>query len=159
MSLQVSRRALVACRRPLTGTLPLRICASSSSHAHEEHHSPSEDASQYSKEGFGSPFWRNAILLSIVGVAVYKYAPEPSSDAYLTRWINLYCRPASYWLDINARNTAQREEITMANLILSEGKTSKIHRFRDVHALESKSPFNNGVGMNVDISDLVVRVE
>jgi hypothetical protein len=80
--------------------------------------------------GFGGPFWRNTVLASLLAVAAYKYAPEPTDDTFLTRWIALYTTPRDQWLDMAAKHTAQSVDISEITLLVTNAKKPPVHRYR-----------------------------
>ncbi|KAF9458444.1 hypothetical protein BDZ94DRAFT_1313276 [Collybia nuda] len=101
--------------------------------------------------------WRNTFLASIVVVAAYKYAPEPTEDAYLTRWITLYGSPRTLWLELNAKHTAMEQANSEATILLTDAKKPKVHRYRYPQTFDQISPFLTPVGMDVDTSNFVVK--
>jgi hypothetical protein len=80
--------------------------------------------------GFGGALWRNTALFSIVAVAAYKYAPEAAEDVYLTRWIALYKSHRNLWLELNAAHTALEQDNSETNILLTDAKKPKVHRYR-----------------------------
>lgn len=113
-------------------------------HSHEEHH----DSSNYPKEGssplyswvlfselifdlgFNNALWRNTVLFSLLAAGFYKYAPEPSDDVYLTRWIAMYTAPRDLWLELNAKHTAQQQEVSDTAMLITDAKKPRVHRYR-----------------------------
>ncbi|KAK7035275.1 hypothetical protein VNI00_012042 [Paramarasmius palmivorus] len=129
-----------------------------SSHSNDEHHHAEEhDNTVYPKEGFTSPAWRNGVLATALAIAAYQYAPEPSEDAYLTQWLKLYTTSSETWLDMNARHTAQSKDSAETTELFNNGAQPVMHRLRFPQLLDQASPFLNGVGMNVDMSDVKVK--
>ncbi|TFK44604.1 hypothetical protein BDQ12DRAFT_595098, partial [Crucibulum laeve] len=106
---------------------------------------------------FGGPIWRATILVSLLGVAAYKYLPEPADNVYLTRWIALYDAPRDFWLNLNAKHAAQQEQVSDAMILFSDAKMPQVHRYRYPQVFEQASPFINAVGSNIDMSGVVVR--
>ena len=138
-------RAAVLRRRQSALSLLRKRTGSSAAQVYQEEHS--EDA--YPKEGrlhcltlqlscyravilsgFGGPLWRYTILCSLVAAGAYKYAPEPSDDVYLTRWIAMYTPPRGLWLDLNAKHAALQKDALETTLLLSDAKKAKMHRYR-----------------------------
>jgi len=147
-TMSLTRRAVVAARtRPAVFALQLRAASTSQDH-HDDHHQ--QDTTTYPPEGvsivfttfifsvaylcyhagFVNPFWGKVLLFSFLTGAAVKYAPEARDDLYLTRWIALYSTPRDYWLALNAKHTAQSEEVAGNNLLVSDAKAPPIHRFR-----------------------------
>ncbi|KAF8629107.1 hypothetical protein AX17_005693 [Amanita inopinata Kibby_2008] len=140
-------RSVFGLARPRTifGSPQLRA-ASTSAHGtgHNDHH---DSESHYPREDFSSSIWRDALIASLVAVAVYKYAPTPSDNVYLTRWIALYKTPRDKWLEINASHTAMQQDASAQNILLSDAKKDRVHHYRYPELLNQSSPFLNGVGM------------
>ncbi|KAJ3506728.1 hypothetical protein NLJ89_g6705 [Agrocybe chaxingu] len=157
MSLAARRTVLVASRsRPAFSTQ--RGAASSASHDHQDHdHHHEQDSTVYPAESFGGRFWRNVVLVSIAGAVGLKYAPEPSENVYLTRWIAMYTAPRDYWLSLNAKHTAQQEEYARVGLLVNDAQRPPVHRFRYPQMLDQASAFLVPVGSDVDVSSVVPR--
>ncbi|KAF8891661.1 hypothetical protein BD779DRAFT_1512339 [Infundibulicybe gibba] len=153
--MSLARAAFLARPRVAPTLIAQRRPASTSSH-HEEHHGE-HDSTQYPREGFSGPIWRNTVLLSLLAVGCYKYAPEPSEDVYLTRWIAMYTAPRDLWLELNAKHTAMQQEVSDTTILLSDAKKPRVHRYRYPQSFEQVSPFLAPVGMDVDLSGLVVK--
>lgn len=111
----------------------------------------------YPPETFGSSFWRNVVLVSGLGVIAVKLAPEPNDDVYLSRWIALYTAPRDYWLNLNAKHTAQQQQVANDTLLVTDAQLPPIHRFRYPQSLTQGSPFLNMVGTDVDMRDVVAK--
>ncbi|KAF8070263.1 hypothetical protein FPV67DRAFT_1668136 [Lyophyllum atratum] len=147
-------RALLLARQRSATTIVSRRKASSSTHAHHEEH---YEEHQYPKEGFSGPFWRNTVLASLFAVAAYKYAPEPTEDVYLTRWIALYSPSREQWLDMAAKHTALSVESSETTLLVTNAKRPPVHRYRYPQLLDQSSPFLTPVGGEVGTSNIVVK--
>ncbi|KAL0580345.1 hypothetical protein V5O48_001682 [Marasmius crinis-equi] len=149
-----ARAALLAHPRALPPSVSAisRRHGSSSSH-HDEHHEE-HDSSVYTQEGFFSPAWRNTFIFSALALAAWQFAPEPNDEAYLTRWLAAYKTPKEKWVEMNAKHTAQSQEAAETDQVFSAGVASPVHRLRFPQTLDQASPFNNGVGMTVDMSDV-----
>jgi hypothetical protein len=70
------------------------------------------------------------VLFSFLAVGFYKYAPAPSDDVYLTRWIAMYSASPDLWLNINAKHTALQKDISEMNVLLNDAKKPRVHRYR-----------------------------
>jgi len=152
----IRRAALTTVRSKTILSTQRRTASSSNDHGHhEEHH----DSTVYPVEGFGNAFWRNVLLLSLAGVATYKYAPRADDDLYLTRWIKMYTNSREHWLQLNAKHTAQQMEVSHTGMLLSDAQRPAVHRFRYPQALIQRSPFLNAVGSHVDMEGVVLRGE
>jgi len=146
MVVSLARRAVFAASRTRPTALATQSRAASSSH--DDHHHQ-EDTTVYPTEsavhswvssftpahaegytGFLTPFWGKVLLASILTGIGIKYAPEPSEDVYLTRWIALYRTPPEFWRDVSARHTALESEVSDNNLLVADARTPPIHRFR-----------------------------
>ncbi|KAG9316515.1 hypothetical protein JVU11DRAFT_2565 [Chiua virens] len=144
--------------------------ASSGGHSHEEH---SDDA-QYSPEaGFFTPFWRNTVLLSLLAVSFYKWAPPRDDDAYLTRWIAHYSTPADTWARLNEKHMLQSQQVTDNAAVQSKATRPGIIRYRypqvvmqhadtrvsHCRSLEQASPHLQPVGSVPDMSGVMARTD
>ncbi|KAH6914131.1 hypothetical protein BKA70DRAFT_1260518 [Coprinopsis sp. MPI-PUGE-AT-0042] len=150
-----ARSALRCSTRSLPRSLTTQRDGSSSSH----HHHTEGEADYRVPEGFGNTVWRNTVLAGLAIVAFYKYAPEPSENVYLTRWIAMYSRSREDWLNFNAVHTAASQESANQSLLFHDAKAPVLRRYRYPQAIGQASPFLNGVGLGVDTSDLVVKTE
>ncbi|GLB37221.1 hypothetical protein LshimejAT787_0402720 [Lyophyllum shimeji] len=151
--MSLARAVQLARQRPAAAIVSRRNASSSAHSQHEDHH----DSEQYPSEGFSGPFWRNTVLASVLAVAAYKYAPEPTDDAYLTRWIALYTPSRDQWLDMAAKHTALSVEESETTLLVTSAKKPPVHRFRYPHLFEQKSPFLTPVGDDIDTNEVVVK--
>ncbi|KAF8972969.1 hypothetical protein BDZ97DRAFT_1649328 [Flammula alnicola] len=154
--MSLARRALLVASRSKPVFTTQTRAASSSSHDHHEdaHH---EDSTVYPAETFGTALWRNVLLASVAGVAIFKYAPVADENVYLTRWIAMYKTPRDYWLSLNATHTVQAEEIAQGTILMNDASTPAIHRFTYPQSMLQASPFMNGVGLSVDMSGVVPK--
>jgi len=152
----IRRAALTTVRSTTFLSTQRRTASSSHDHGHhEEHH----DSTVYPVEGFGNAFWRNVLLLSLAGVATYKYAPRADDNLYLTRWIKMYTNSPDHWLELNAKHTAQQMEVSHTGMLLNDAKRPAVHRFRYPQSMIQRSPFLNAVGSHVDMEGVVLRGE
>ncbi|KAF8161002.1 hypothetical protein B0H34DRAFT_699064 [Crassisporium funariophilum] len=156
--MSLARRAIRASTRSAT-IIPaqLRLASSSAHEHHDDHHQEHHDSTVYPQEGFGNKFWRNVVLVSLCGVAAYKYAPKADDSAYLTRWIAMYTAPRDYWLLLNAKHTGQQMEVSEATLLMTSAERPTMHKFRYPQSLVQGSAFLNPVGMGVDMKDVVLK--
>ncbi|KAF8135519.1 hypothetical protein EV363DRAFT_1550860 [Boletus edulis] len=143
--------------RPKLHTSPvsnqLRL-ASSGNHAREE----LLDGAHYSPEGgFSTPFWRNALLLSLLAVSFYKWAPPRGDDAYLTRWIAHYSTPRETWARLNEKHMLQSQQVTDNVAVQGRATRPAIIRHRYPQSLEQASPHLQGVGSVPDMSGVTIR--
>ncbi|EAU91376.1 hypothetical protein CC1G_07411 [Coprinopsis cinerea okayama7 len=150
-----ARSALRCSTRSLPRSLTARRNGSTSSHSFEE----PAGADYTVPESFGTPLWRNVILFGVAAVAFYKYAPAPNDDVYLTRWIAMYTKPREYWMSVNAKHTALSQVDARNTLVVHDAMQPPVRRFRYPQGLGTGSPFLNGVGMTVDMSDITVKTD
>ncbi|KAG5646313.1 hypothetical protein DXG03_003910 [Asterophora parasitica] len=148
-----ARAARLVRQRP-AATIVARRNGSTSSHSHhEEHH----DDGHYPKEGFTGPIWRNTALAALVIAASYKYAPEPTEDVYLTRWIALYTTPREYWFEQAVKHTALSAADSDDTLLVTDAKKPPVYRYRYPQSFENYSPFLTPVGETVDTRSFAVK--
>lgn len=106
--MSLARRAALQTRTRAILAAPAsqKRCLAHDAHAHE--HEQEHDAALYPPEpgtfihpsppsillitfvGFWTPAWRNFFVAATVGVLAYNYAPAPSSELYLTRYMDKY---------------------------------------------------------------------
>ncbi|KAF7782478.1 hypothetical protein Agabi119p4_1854 [Agaricus bisporus var. burnettii] len=113
----------------------------------------------YPKEDFVTPFWRNALIAAGLVVAAYKYAPEPGKDVYLTRWIAMYTTPVGEWLKRSVSRAAAQEVEAENTRLMMSARRPLVHRYRYPQSFEQASPFVIGVGSQVQLDDVVVKRE
>lgn len=140
-------RLIVAARlraSPTTFVQRRNVSTASHAHEHEKEHDntvyPSEgllvqwitilECIKRTRAGFNGGIWRKTILLSLLVVAFYKYAPAPGEDAYLTRWIAMYTPSSERWLNINVRHTAQQQRVADVTMLVNDAKKSRAYRYR-----------------------------
>lgn len=82
----------------------------------------------FTRAAFGTPFWRNVLILSVAGVAAVQFLPEASEDVYLTRWIAMYSQPYDYLM--NAKYTAVVDQGSHDTLMLHDAKKPRGHTLR-----------------------------
>lgn len=143
--MSLSKRAVLSVARNRPAFL-MKQRAASSSHDHHDHH---EDATVYPPEsehatavailqfliccrstGFVNPFWGKVLFFTLLTGAAIKYAPAPSEDVYLTRWIEMYRPSRELWYHLNAKHTAQSSQVSDNTLLIADAKPPPIHRFR-----------------------------
>ncbi|KAE9401581.1 hypothetical protein BT96DRAFT_597913 [Gymnopus androsaceus JB14] len=104
--------------------------------------------------------------LILIGTA-YHYAPEPSEESFLTRWIVMYRTSSEKWMDLNAGHTVLSKEAADTFQLFNSAARPPIHRYRypqyvlcsvarivsnfsRFRMLDNASPFNVPVGLSVD---------
>lgn len=80
--------------------------------------------------GFSTPFWRNTLLLSLLAVSFYKWAPPRDDDAYLTRWIAHYSTPSETWARLNEKHLLQSQQVTDNVTVQGRATRPGIIRYR-----------------------------
>ncbi|KAF9244848.1 hypothetical protein BU15DRAFT_85705 [Melanogaster broomeanus] len=128
--------------------------ASHDSHAHGDH---VDHAHYHPEAGFSTPFWRNTFLLSLAGVAFYKWAPSPDEDVYLTRWIALYATPREILAKLNEKHLLQSQQVTDNATIQARGMRPGMIRYRYPQSVEQASPHLQAIGSVPEVSHIAVR--
>ncbi|KAG9018163.1 hypothetical protein FRB90_012007 [Tulasnella sp. 427] len=136
-----------------------------SSHAHDEHHDDhghgSQDTYQYAPEGFFTPFWRNTIVLSILGYGLYAFAPSRTGadgkENSLTSWIRTNITPSEIWRSRNETHLILSMEQAEAKHLAGSAQRPLMMRTRYPGKFEDASPHKRPVGDTVDYSDLNVK--
>ncbi|KAJ3794739.1 hypothetical protein GGU11DRAFT_729746 [Lentinula aff. detonsa] len=149
---------LVARQRVFTPLIRQRYASTSHGDHHGQHHIE-EDATVYPKEGFATPAWRRFFVVSIIAGAVYQFAPKPSEEAFITRWLAMYTTTSEKWLDMNVRHTALSKNAAEGVNLLTTASRPPIHRMRFPQMMDNASPFNVPVGLNADTRNFVAKTE
>ncbi|KAG2361326.1 hypothetical protein BDR07DRAFT_1472157 [Suillus spraguei] len=150
--MSLARASLLLRQKHAVGSVSLiqRRFASHDSHAHDEHH--------HSREaGFSTPFWRNTVLLSLLAVGFYKWAPSPNQDVYLTRWLAQYTTPSEIWAAINEKHLSLSQQASHNTILQADAKRPNVHRYRYPQILDTGSPHLQPVGRVADTSSTAVR--
>ena len=79
---------------------------------------------------FANKYWRNFLLVTIGGLAIYKYAPRPSDETFFSRLVAHYKPAAELWKDINDQNLTQCSDMQDHNLLIASAKLAPVHRYR-----------------------------
>lgn len=69
--------------------------------------------------GFTTPFWRNALLLSLAAAGFYRWAPTPDQDVYLTKWLAQYATPRDFWTTVNEKQLLRSQQIASNTVLQS----------------------------------------
>ncbi|KIK67105.1 hypothetical protein GYMLUDRAFT_37142 [Collybiopsis luxurians FD-317 M1] len=149
----LGRTALLARPRIITPIIRQRYASN------DHHHHIEEDSSVYTKEGFTSPAWRRFFIASILVGAAYKFAPEPSEEAFITRWLSMYTTTSEKWLDINVGHTVLSQDSAEAVKLFTTAARPPVHRMRFPQMMDNASPFNVPVGLDADTRDFVAKNE
>lgn len=70
------------------------------------------------------------MLLSVLAVGFYKFAPAPGDDVYLTRWLAYYSTPREVWQALNVKHLALTQEASVGTLLVADAQPPRAHRFR-----------------------------
>lgn len=79
---------------------------------------------------FISRFWMRNAIVAVLGYSYYKYAPSPSSDSYLTRWLAATTPSKDHWLAKDAEHTAGSLALSQEHMLFSDAKPRPVHRYR-----------------------------
>ena len=79
---------------------------------------------------FSSGVWRNFIIFGLAVVGFYKFAPSPTEDNYITRWIAHYKTPNKVWESINFNHLVMSAQGCDDVLLVTDAKRPPIHRYR-----------------------------
>jgi len=130
---------------------------------HQEHHHE-QPQDQYPPETFGTPFWRNVLIISVVGFAAYRFMPaDPfgygedfasSVHRYLRHHLHT---PAQIYEERNIKHLELSLNAAKDKIVLEDAERPKIRRLRGPGMFDNASPFNVPIGTQVDLSDLVIK--
>ncbi|KAJ3547653.1 hypothetical protein NM688_g5378 [Phlebia brevispora] len=155
------RAALLRQNRAALAAVPRRSASSSSAVTehdhHDEHHH--EDNTVYPPETFANKYWRNFVLVTLAGLAIYKYAPSPEEESLVSRLVAHYKPPAELWQQINSEHIAQSAESQTGALLVASAKVNSVHRYRFPQMLDQHSAFCQPVGLGVDMSNVAVKTD
>ncbi|KAJ4498331.1 hypothetical protein C8R41DRAFT_818770 [Lentinula lateritia] len=154
----LARTGFVA-RQRFLAPLSRQRNTSTSPSDHHDHHHIEEDTTVYPKEGFATPAWRRFFVLSIIIGAAYQFAPQPSEEAFVTRWLAMYTTTSEKWLDMNVRHTVLSKEVAEGVNLLTTATRPPINRMRFPQMMDNASPFNVQVGLNADTRDFAAKTE
>ncbi|PWN90094.1 hypothetical protein FA10DRAFT_104031 [Acaromyces ingoldii] len=143
-----------------------------------------DDDETYPSEGFSAPIWRNTVLFVIAATGIYRFSnlhadPHPSRASssgrsapgneseddehdddnrpFLTRYMDYYFTPASFWKERNERHLDYVRERAEEKLLFQDAERPPIHRLRYPSTFEQASPHRISAGDQVDLSDLHVK--
>jgi hypothetical protein len=74
--------------------------------------------------------WAYTLIAALGIVGFYKFAPSPSEDNYVTRYISYYFTPSSSWAATNDRHLELTANLQEALQISQTGQRPHIHRYR-----------------------------
>jgi len=80
--------------------------------------------------GFSTPFWRNTVVLSLLAVGFYKWAPSPNQDVYLTQWLAQLMEPRDFWAAINEKHLLLSQQASDNTILQADAQRPSIHRYR-----------------------------
>lgn len=73
---------------------------------------------------------RNGLLVGVLAVGFYKFAPGQGEDVTLTKFISKYATPAETWEAINLDHLAKTQQLSTEMLLMSDAKKPLTHRYR-----------------------------
>lgn len=140
------QRVFGVCRKstriPLLAT-PMRF-ASSNPHSHHD------DANVYpqesmlrlylgllltkfiSSQAFNTPFWRNAAIVTLLGIGLYNLVPYLDKDGtYITRYIQHYATPSDVWTRINDKHLELSLDAAQGQLLIGSAMRPRVLRMRN----------------------------
>ena len=80
--------------------------------------------------GFATSTIVKVVALAGVTVAFYKYAPSPSDDNILTRYISNNATPSEVWERVNVKHTVLEQQQADESQILWSAQKPPVHRYR-----------------------------
>lgn len=79
---------------------------------------------------FSNKAWRNFLLVTIGGLAFYKFAPSPEGDTWFGRTLAYWAIPKEIWSKANGDHLIKAADLQDGQLILTDAKLPPVHRFR-----------------------------
>ncbi|KAF7964466.1 hypothetical protein HWV62_7404 [Athelia sp. TMB] len=137
--------------------MSLRFYSSNShdEHHHEEHHG--SEGTEHKEAGFFTPFWGTTFLLAAVTAGFYKFAPAPSDETYITRYIAQFKTPSEAWARLNEQHVIGITNESEGQLLQASATRPPTHRYRYPQRFDFASPHLNAVGSEVDLSGVVAK--
>ncbi|CAB4381348.1 hypothetical protein RhiirA5_347422 [Rhizophagus irregularis] len=115
---------------------------------------------QFPKEGFGAPIWRRTLGVVIFGLIWYQadqYFTKKGEKHPVTKWIETLMIPESEYKRRNLAHLYLSVEAAKDKVLFGEAKPPPIYRLKDPDQFERASPHCIEPGLEVDLTDLVVR--
>jgi len=143
----------------------VRLASTAGHDQHDDHHGHGDSAGNetYGPETFFSPIWRNTILTSLVVYGVYTYLPDPSdpdTKNIVTKFIAEKLKtPAETWMGINELHTKLCVYTAEGKQVSEAAQRPVMHRYKFPSMLDQYSQHLSLVGMDVDVSNTVVKRE
>ena len=82
--------------------------------------------------GFNTPFWRNTIILSFLGIGIYNLVPYLDKDgSYITRYIQHYATPSDVWTRINQKHLELAMQTAQGQLLIRDAERPRVFRMRN----------------------------
>ena len=79
---------------------------------------------------FNTPFWRRVVLAGVGIVAFYKYAPEPTEDNPIAKYVKSTMAQPEYWKDTAFNHLLLSAKGSDETLLVADAKPPVVHRYR-----------------------------
>ncbi|TBU43404.1 hypothetical protein BD309DRAFT_960775 [Dichomitus squalens] len=160
--MSVARAAGAVLRPTQRAGISLVQHRAASSHAHEDHHDDHHheeyhDSNVYEPEVFNTPFWRRVVVAGVGIVAFYKFAPEPTEDTLIAKYIKSTMTQPEFWKDTAFKHLVLSAQGSDETLLVADAKPPVVHRYRFPQRFEQFSPHSNPVGIKLTVDDVVVK--
>ncbi|KAG8906934.1 hypothetical protein FRB99_005708 [Tulasnella sp. 403] len=113
--------------------------------------------------GFTSPFWRNTIIVGILGYGLYQFSPSRKSvdgnEGSLTSWLRNKITPSDIWRTRNEKHLELSMDAAEAKNLTGSAKRPLMPRTRYPGKFEDYSPHKRIVGDDIDLSGLNIKSE
>lgn len=79
---------------------------------------------------FNTPFWRRAVIAGVGVVAFYKFAPEPTNDTAIAKYISSTMTAPEVWRDASFKHLVLSAKGSDDTLLVANAKPPVVHRYR-----------------------------
>ncbi len=81
-------------------------------------------------EVFNTPFWRTAVIAAFGLVAFYKFAPAPSDETLIAKYVSRTMTSGEVWKDILFKHLLLSAQGSDETLLIADAKPPVVHRYR-----------------------------
>ena len=79
---------------------------------------------------FNTPFWRRVVIAGVGIVAFYKFAPEPTNDTALAKYISSTMTAPEVWSNASFKHLVLSAKGSEETLLMADAKPPVVHRYR-----------------------------
>lgn len=79
---------------------------------------------------FNTPLWRTAVIAGLGVVAFYKFAPAPSDETLIAKYVSRTMTSGEVWKDILFKHLLLSAQGSDETLLITDAKPPVVHRYR-----------------------------